>query len=116
MKWCERWFGVLLRLMPTRFRARHGNAMRETFSGACAEHRARGRVAVVAFVLRTTVDLVASGVRERLRPRRRARPGAGREGSGGRGWLSPWLDIKLGVRLMAKHPRLTLVSTFALAV
>jgi len=41
------------------------------------------------------------------------------EGRGARGlpWLSgAWLDVKLGVRLLAKYPGLTLVSTVALAI
>ncbi len=113
MRWCERWFDALIQLLPAGFRSRHRAAMQETFSGACAEHRERGRLALAAFLARTTLDLVGSGIRERLRPGRRA---SGRIGGGGSVRLFSWLDVKLGLRMLTKHPGLTLVSTFALAV
>ncbi|NJD18989.1 MAG: hypothetical protein FIA95_06870, partial [Gemmatimonadetes bacterium] len=106
MNRCERWFEALVRLLPAEFRSRHGDDMRETFSGACAEQRARGRFAVAAFLVRTTLDLVGTGVRERLR----------RGPNRGGGNLFSWLDVKLGLRMLVKHPGLTLVSMFALAV
>ncbi|HSW28213.1 MAG TPA: ABC transporter permease [Longimicrobiales bacterium] len=99
--------------------------MRETFSGAWAEHRARGRFAVAAFLVRTTLDMVGTGVRERVRRRRRSGRRVGGRGfrgrfargaSGGGGPLFTWLDVRLGFRMLVKHPGLTLVSTFALAV
>lgn len=116
MRWCARWFGLLIRLLPAGFRSRHGDDMRATFSGACSEHRARGRLAVTAFVLRTTWDLVGTAIRERARPGRPGRRGGGGRLSRHRTGFFSWLDVKLGLRMLVKHPGLTLVSTFALAV
>lgn len=116
MKWSARWLDALLRLLPARFRSRHGDDMRETFVRACDERRARGRGALAAFLVRTTVDMVGSAIRERLRPGRRTAGRAGGRVSGGGGALFSWLDVKLGLRMLVKHPGLTLVSMFALAV
>ncbi|MGD2068871.1 MAG: ABC transporter permease [Gemmatimonadota bacterium] len=114
--WAERWFGLLLRLFPARFRARHGEAMRGTFSRTYAEHRARGRLMLAAFLVRTSLDMAASGVRARLSgDRARGVPERRRE-AGRRGGFVSWIDVKLGLRMLRKHPGLTLVSTFALAV
>jgi putative ABC transport system permease protein len=106
----SRWFKTLLRLFPARFRERHGADMRETFERAYEERRVAGRRHVTAFLVRTTFDLGASGIRERL-----ATPGHRPDRGSGGGPVS-WLDVKLGLRMLAKHPGLTLVSTLALAV
>jgi predicted permease len=105
----HRWFEILLRLLPTSFRERHADDMRDAYEHAHAEHRAAGRLALIGFLVRTTVDLLVSGVRERTTPGRHAERGAGRG-------LFSLLDVKLGVRMLMKHPGLTLASTFALAV
>ena len=112
----HRWFMLLLRLFPARFRDRHGEDMREAFDGAYSGHRAAGRLPVIAYLFRMTLDLFVSGVRERLGSVGRT-AGAGRrpDVKGRRGLIS-WLDVKLGLRMLVKHPGLTLVSTFALSV
>jgi len=109
----RRWFMTLLRLFPARFRERHGDDMSETFERAYEESRAAGRRHLVAFLARTTLDLGSSGLRERVAARRRRRQ---RLGCAAGGALVSWLDVKLGVRMLRKHPGLTLVSTLALAV
>jgi len=110
----DRWFAMLLRLFPADFRERHGDDMRETFERACDERRAVGRRHLAAFLFRTILDLGASGLRERLKPAGR-RPFRSRRRSH-RSLLVSWLDVKLGARMLRKHPGLTLVSTLALAV
>lgn len=117
-----RWFELLLRLFPSSFRSRHGDAMREAFAHGCEDHGARGRLSLGGFLVRTTLDLTVSGVRERVAPRRgagavlrRMARGGGRAGSTSRGVFS-LLDVKLGIRMLMRYPGLTLVSTFALAV
>jgi predicted permease len=114
--WGQRWFGVLLRLLPARFRARHGEAMRETFARAYGEHRAGGRLKLAAFLARTTLDLMVTGVRARLPRSPGRRAPERRHTTAGRGGLVSWVDVRLGLRLLGKQPGLTLVATFALAV
>jgi predicted permease len=130
----HRWFELLLRLLPVGFRERHADDMRDAYEHAHAAHRATGRLALTGFLVRTTVDLLVSGVWERTASGRTGGPvlgrhtegrgadramsrGAGRhlERGAGRGLFS-LLDVKLGVRMLMKHPGLTLASTFALAV
>ena len=111
----QRWFDTLLRVFPLRFRARHGDDMRDSFDAAWAEHRAAGRLRIVRFIVRTSFDLILAGIREHLAPAGR-RSGGGSLGGVGDGGLVSWLDVKLGVRMLGKHPGLTLVATFALAV
>jgi len=90
--------------------------MAEAFQDAWEEHRARGPRSVMAFLMRTSLDLAASGLRERLSVGARRGPrGPGRTPAGVPVVVS-WLDVKLGLRMLVKHPALTLVSTFALAV
>jgi putative ABC transport system permease protein len=116
MKWGQRGFDLLLRLFPQAFRARHGEAMREAFQAGCEERRGKGPVSLGAFLFRTFLDLVVSGVRERVAssvaPSRPPAPGGFRA----RGGIVSLLDVKLGIRMLGKYPGLTLVSTLALAV
>jgi predicted permease len=113
MKLARGWFGMLLRLFPSEFRDRHGEAMRETFARANAERRGAGWRKQAAFLARTSLDLVVSGILQRLAWRRQ--DGVPRRARGGSRFVS-WLDVKLGLRMLVKRPGLTLVATFALAV
>ena len=60
-------YRVLLRLLPRRFRARHGAAMEETFAAAHADASSGGRLAVAWLYLREGLDLLRTGARLRLR-------------------------------------------------
>lgn len=90
--------------------------MREAFRAGCREQRRRGAVRLGAFLLRTFLDLVISGVRERAASSVAASRPRASGGLRARGGFVSILDVKLGVRMLAKHPGLTLVSTLALAV
>ena len=104
-------FELLLRLFPAPFRKRFGNAMREAYSAAFHEHRVAGRVRLAGFLVRTTVDMSRSGLRERLRPTTEPERANGRWA----GWHVSWLDVKLGLRMLVKHPGLTFVAVVALS-
>lgn len=89
--------------------------MLDTLEGAWSDRRAGGWARAVGFALRASLDLVVSGMRHRFAPSRGTpvkSPLEARRASR----LVSWLDVKLGVRMLGKHPGLTLVSTFALAV
>lgn len=103
-------FEVLLRVFPAPFRDRFGDGMRDAFGAAYREHSQAGGGRLVAFLWRTTVNMLGSGFRERARPTQ-DRP-AGRWGGG----LVSWLDVKLGLRMLVKNPGLTAVAVFALAI
>jgi putative ABC transport system permease protein len=111
----DRWFAALLSLFPAEFRTRHGEDMRDTFAAACEEHRSRGRLRFGLFLVRTTVDLFVAGLRHRLRRPHQRRHAAPRTEMP-RGAPVSWLDVKLALRMLAKHPGLTVVAMLALAI
>lgn len=105
-------FELLLLAFPQSFRHRFGDAMRDAFDAVCLEHRGHP-LRLLAFRLRTFADMAAAGVRERLRPSHHPRA------SRSDGWAGARLssqDARLGLRMLAKHPGLTLVTVFALAI
>ena len=114
MRWARRWFRLLLRSFPAGFRERYGPAMEEAFREASAERRARGLLSLARFLVRTTVDMTLSGLRERFGSRHAA--GRKAQGSVWAGWPVSWVEVKLGLRMLSKHPGLAVASTFALAV
>ena len=96
---------------------RHGDEMEATFLRFVEiERRRRGDLGVAAAWLGAFADGVRAGwlgrreatnkVAGRTRNRHRTRPG----------FAFSWLDAKLGVRMLGKHPGLTAVALFALAV
>ncbi|MDA1104420.1 MAG: ABC transporter permease [Gemmatimonadetes bacterium] len=107
-------FELGLRAFPAPFRRSFADGMREAFEAACLE-LGNNRTRLYPFLLRTTVDMISAGFRERvrstMRPRLASRSGASRP----KIWFS-LLDRKLGLRMMGKHPGMTLVTVFALAV
>jgi len=106
----ERLFGTLVRfLLPADFRERHGQDLTRVFGDLLAEARATGFLAIVRVWLREVPTLVSLAVRLRKTSGSIAK----RRGVGAGISL---LDIKLGVRMLAKQPALTLVAVFALAI
>jgi len=106
----RRLFEFLLRIFPAQFREQFGDGMRDAFEAAYHEHSRAGRGRLTAFLWRTTRNMLGAGLRERARPTQT--PRANRRG----GSLVSWLDVKLGVRMLLKHPGLTAVAMFALAI
>ena len=118
MKQGHRWFDLLLRAFPPAFRRRHGDDMRDAWAQALAYARAAGRMRTAGFLVRTAIDVVGAGIRERISGRGPPTDddGAIRTLGTGRGAWFSILDVRLGARMLTKHPGLTIVSTFALAV
>lgn len=95
---------LLRRVLPARVRQQRGADMDRTFL-SMLERDDRGRLRLWAGELR---DLLATGSKLRgkaVRARWRASLPT-----------TSWLDIKLGLRILAKHPGLTAVALFALAI
>lgn len=115
------WYGVLLRMYPTRFRDRYATPMRETFEDRCrALQRRHGRVAVLAACVAATGEVLANSLGERL-GRRSKRDAADRlsqaSRSTGIGLLEPTLrDLRLAIRGLVKNPVFTVVATITLAL
>ena len=100
----------LLRLFfPAAVVRRHGEEMEATFLRLLVlERRRSGRRGAAVAWLHAVVD----GIRNGWLKGRSGSPGWG----GGGGVGVSWLDVKLGLRKLVKHPGLTLVAVFALAI
>lgn len=90
-------------LLPKSFREARGEAMVAMLADEWREQRGLGRAGLLT---RAAFDLLRTAVTERARP-----SGASTSGSP----LS-WVDVKLGLRLLAKHPGMTLVSAVGITV
>lgn len=107
-------FESLLRAFPSAFRERFGAGMRDAFDEAHIECGGSPR-RLLGLWARTTVDMVWSGVQERRRPTMRSGAATEPRSAWSRKRVS-MLDIKLGLRMLVKHPGLTIVTMFALAI
>jgi putative ABC transport system permease protein len=120
-----RLYALLLRAFSVEHRARYAQEMVDAFERERLQHaRERGTWRAIRFVLAAYADAVRAGLTERR--------GNGRISSDDRERLgATWirrpraalgiphgalLDVKLGLRLLAKNPALTLVACFALAI
>jgi MacB-like periplasmic core domain len=103
-------FDILLRLFPTSFREEFGDGMRDAFEAGYRENVQSAEGHPMPFLWRTAVNMITSGLRERIRPSQAStsvRPGT---------LPVSWLDVKLGLRMLVKTPGLTVVAVFALAI
>lgn len=101
--WIARVYRRALVVLPRAFREARGEAMVAMLADEWRERRGLGR-AVVA--VRAGLGLFRTAVAERVRPS--GRPSSGPPVTS--------LDLKLGVRMLVKHPGLTLVGGFGIAV
>jgi putative ABC transport system permease protein len=102
-------------VLPRRFRRQNGNAMVAMIADEWRDVRGLQRI---SFVLRSAFDLLWTAVAERASRWRNGHVGPGGRGPAPRRFLSSVsaLDIKLGVRMLAKYPGLSLVSVLGMAV
>ena len=102
----DRWFGVLLRCYPPRFRARFEPGMRDALHCEHAQARAEGAAATLAFWFWTVVEAVRFGCAAR-RPRTK-------EGCSMSSFFA--VDIRDALRSLRASPVVTFVAVLSLAL
>jgi len=111
-------FRAALLFYPKRFRKHFGDSMLETLSERLCERRRNGSLAALLYVVGATVNLVATGLSERIEDRRSRMAPARRKSSMGT-WLGVSLkEARFAVRSLRKRPSFTLaaIATLALGV
>jgi predicted permease len=111
----SRIFAMLLDAFPTAHRDAYQTEMLDMFARQLVETRERrGSIGALRYALVAYLDLVVAGLRER----RRAVSDRG-HGARGRGTFESlrfsMLDVRLGGRMLVKHPALTVIGTIAVA-
>lgn len=101
---------ILSRLLPERDRGPILGDLAEEYT---RRSQTNGAKAARSWYWRQFVRSILPAMRRRLRPRTK---GAGERKSIVSRTGFSWLDVKLGLRMLVKHPGLTLVAVFALAV
>lgn len=102
-----RLYALSLRAFPSRHRWRYGTEMADVFAQALATRRARGVLASLVFAASAIADAAAAGAGHRLRDYRTypgITPGISR------------IDVVLAWRILVRHPGLSAVSVFGMAV
>lgn len=102
-----RLYALSLRAFPARHRSRYGAEMADAFAQEVAARRGRGRLTPLMFAASAIGDAVAAGAGHRLREYR-MNPG-----------IAPVIsriDVVLAWRMLIRHPGLSAVSVFGIAV
>jgi predicted permease len=114
-------FAMLLRAFPAAHRGAYKTEMLDMFARQLVETRERrGSIGALRYALAAYVDLVVAGLRERRRVGSVVRVLRDRshDARGGREFDSlhfSMLDVRLGGRMLVKHPALTAIATIAVA-
>jgi putative ABC transport system permease protein len=103
-----------LRAYPRVFRDRFGAGMLDAFESRWRERRHLGGLALTGTLLRAVVNLVITGIAERVRPRHRPEEVHRLRMSGWLGRLAQ--DLGFGVRLLRKQLGFTAVAVVTLAL
>ena len=102
---------LLIRCYPPAFRERFGAELRVVFEAEWREARNRGPAALARFILVSAADAFVNGTRER-RSNRWCSPRARRDPV-----MTTFLaDVKYGLRLMLRNPRLAMLAVGTLAL
>lgn len=117
MHWSRRLFRILLLAYPSRVREECGADMWLTFERHLREACRVGRFAVLDLWRREVIALWRGGRRARIFARERQgghhRPVGSERTKSFMAFGMSWLDFKLGLRMLVKHPVLTLVGGLA---
>jgi putative ABC transport system permease protein len=103
-------YSLALRAFPREHRVLYASEMTDAFTRELAVRRARGRWSAARFVVAAWLDTVRAGAGERRYQHRQSRRG------GARRIGMSWLDVKLGLRMLARFPGLAIAGGLALAI
>ena len=106
-------YRLALRAFPPAERARYAGEMTDAFQRELAARRSHGAARAFVFVAAAWLDAARAGLGERRYQRRKGR--FSRRGGAMRIGMS-WLDVKLGLRMLARFPGLTVAGGLALAI
>jgi putative ABC transport system permease protein len=106
-------YAIALRAFPRDRRVEYADEMADAFAREFAARRTHGRWAALAFVAAASLDALRAGLDERTyqRQKRRGTRHGGRVSMG-----MSWLDVKLGLRMLARFPGLAIAGGLALAI
>jgi putative ABC transport system permease protein len=110
-------FRVCVRLYPRRFRLEYGAEMEAVFRRRMLRARCAGSASLVWALLVAFQDLLAGAAAERLTARRTLgglHMLTARSGRGFRAFDGLALDFKLGGRMLARYPGLTVIATLTM--
>jgi len=106
-------YTLALRAFPRDHRMAYSAEMTDTFARELATRRRQSRWRAFAFVAAAWLDAVRAGLGERKYQRHKRR--YLRQGGAVRMGIS-WLDVKLGLRMLARFPGLAIAGGLALAI
>ena len=111
--WLRRLLRLSLLFHPVSGRERYGGDLVATSLARYAELHARGRATAWRFGIRALLNVVGTGVAERVNERQQR---SMRKGGGSIVMFEWWTDLKVAVRTLAKSPGFTAAAVVVLAL
>jgi hypothetical protein len=106
-----RLYHALLHAYPAAFRRRFADELAAAFDAGLHAARQRGRLAATAYIALGAVDAVTNGLRERRNTRMRQAELVGDP------FMTAFLsDVRFGLRLLARNPRMAALAIGTLAM
>jgi len=106
-------YRLALRAFPAAQRSEYADEMADAFERELMVRRREGRTRALSFIAAAWLDAAHAGAGERRYQRNKGR--LSRQGGAMRIAMS-WLDVKLGIRMLARFPGLTIAGGLALAI